>query len=88
MVLNEGSTISVFVDRDIAPSELNIVLLKRAGRIVSYSRTDEDGCAEFVHRSPGVYEIDVLGVDAPPRRVEVGEEAKTHEVVIKTGREQ
>ena len=84
IALNEGSMISVCVDQDSSPSELNIVLLKRSGRMVDWSRTDEDGCAVFENRSPGLYEIDVLGVDSATQEVVVGEESRKYEVVVKT----
>lgn len=86
LVLRPGSTISVCVSQQGSQRDMHIVVLRRSGGIVDGKRTEENGCAVFEHRSIGSYEVEVLGFDTPPRKVEITEDLKTYDVVIEAAR--
>ena len=84
VVLDRGSSITVFVENKRRDKELSFVILKKSGQRVASRWTDRDGRVTFEHRNPGTYEIDVLGEADAVRELDVLEEGKVYEVRIGT----
>lgn len=85
LALDQGSTIAVLVENESTDKELNMVILRKSGQRVAAHPTDREGRVRFEHRSPGDYEISVLGESGAGQRVEVKGESRTYEVTIATG---
>ena len=75
----------LLIENESTDKELSVVILRKSGQRVDLLATDPEGRVRFEHRSPGVYEIGVLGEADAGRRVEVTGEARTYEVTIATG---